>query len=128
MLVVDDDRDVRDILSGLLSAKGYAVHVAADAEEALGILASVSVAVAVCDKFMPGRDGLWLITQIRKLQPEVAIIIATADDAVLPTFTLQPGVIGYFVKPLNLDRFVKAVRDAILWHHSTRLLGKASKR
>jgi DNA-binding NtrC family response regulator len=120
VLVVDDEPDVRDILGNLLSAEGYAIHLAADAEEALGVLASVPVAVAVCDKFMPGRDGLWLVAQIRKLRPEVAIILATADDSVLPTFTLQPGVIGYFVKPLNLDRVAKAVREAIAWHHSTR--------
>ena len=93
VLVVDDERDVRDVLGSLLTAEGYAIHLAGNAEEALGVLATVPVAVAVCDKFMPGRDGLWLVTQIRKLRPEVAIIIATADDSVLPAFTLQPSLI-----------------------------------
>ena len=120
VLVVDDESDARAVLRVFLAGEPYDIHEAEDAEDALGVLSVMRVAVVVCDKAMPGKDGLWLILQIRKLCPDVAIVIASADDAILPGFSLQPGIIGYFVKPLDLDKVRDAIREGIAWHHATR--------
>src|SRR4051812_18670471 len=120
VLIVDDDKDAREIIRRFLGGEAYDIHEAADAEDALGVLSVLRVAVVVCDKFMPGKDGLWLILQIRKLCPEVAIVIASGDASIVPVFTLQPGIIGYLVKPLDQDALRDAVRDGIAWHHHAR--------
>jgi DNA-binding NtrC family response regulator len=120
VLIVDDESEARDLLVRFLANEPYDIHEAEDAEDALGVLSVMRVAVVICDKLMPGKDGLWLILQIRKLCPDVAIVIASGDDTILPGFSLQPGIIGYFVKPLDLDRVRDAVRQGIAWHHEER--------
>jgi DNA-binding NtrC family response regulator len=120
VLVVDDHSDARAALRAFLTKEPYDINEAADAEEALHVLSASPVAVVVCDKFMPGKDGLWLILQIRKLRPDVAIVIASADDSILPVFTLQAGIIAYFVKPLDFDKVRDAIREGIAWHHAAK--------
>ena len=118
VLIVDDELDAREILTHALATEPYAIHQAASWDEAVRVLSEVPVSVALCDRFMPERDGLWLIAYIREHFPHVAIILATADDSVPPRFTLQPGVVGYLVKPYNPDHVVSAVRDAMVWHRA----------
>jgi response regulator of citrate/malate metabolism len=53
---------------------------------------------------------------MREEYPTVAIILATGDDAIPARFTLQPGVVGYLVKPIAADLLVQSVLDAVAWH------------
>lgn len=116
ILIVDDEQPLRDLLARWLGAEGHGLHEAADAESALAVLAAQSIGVALCDRALPGRDGTWLVEQIRARHPAVAIILATADDAIPPRISLQPGVLGYLVKPFKRELVLAAVRDAIVWH------------
>jgi CheY-like chemotaxis protein len=116
VLVVDDDPSARELLSEILTRHAYVVFEAADADTALQQLGAHSIAVALIDRYMPERDGLWLIDRIRERFPAVAMILATGDDAIPPRFTLQPGVVGYLVKPIAPEVLIQAVRDAITWH------------
>jgi len=67
VLVVDDDSDARDLLRTVLQYCGALVTVVATATEALDALALVVPDVLVTDIAMPGRDGYWLIEQVRVL-------------------------------------------------------------
>jgi len=116
VLVVDDDPLVRDVLSQILRRQGYTVFEAPDADTALEALAGQPIAVALIDRYMPERDGLWLIGRIREEYPTVAIILATGDDAIPPRFSLQPGVVGYLVKPIAPELLLSAVSDGAAWH------------
>ena len=116
VLVVDDDPSTRELLGEILRRRDYLVLEAADADAALEELSSHSIAVALIDRYMPHRDGLWLIERIREQFPTVALILATGDDAIPPRFTLQPGVIGYLVKPIAPDLLLNAVNDGVAWH------------
>lgn len=116
ILIVDDEQPLRDLLARWLGAEGYALHEAADAESALAVLAAQSIGVALCDRALPGRDGTWLVEQIRERHPAVAIILATADDAIPPRISLQRGVLGYLVKPFKRELVLTAVHDALAWH------------
>lgn len=118
VLIVDDDWETREILTRLLAPEPYTLLAAADTDDAVRILEGKPVSVVLCDRFMPGRDGLWLVAHICEHFPEVAIILATADDSVPPRFTLQPGVVGYLVKPFNPALLLSAVRDAMVWHRA----------
>jgi DNA-binding NtrC family response regulator len=110
ILVVDDDEGVRKLLTRWVSALGYTVKVAPDAESALNVMRSLQIDVALCDIRMPGHDGIWLVDQMRHHHPSVAVVLATGLLEMDPMVTLRPGVVGYIVKPFNredLDQVVK---------------------
>jgi DNA-binding NtrC family response regulator len=125
ILIVDDEQPMRELVTRLLAPLGHTLLQAADAEAAITLLAQQPTAVVVCDRSMPGRDGDWLVEQVRAQHPSTAVILATADDAVPPRVSLQNGVIGYLVKPFNADQLRTAVADGISWHQAA---AKSSKR
>ena len=113
ILVVDDDTGVRAVLRRWATLLGYEVLAAATADEALALLRTDNVAVAVCDIKMPGHDGLWLVDQIRHQCPATSIILATGIADVDPHVTLQPGVVGYLVKPFDQATLAAALEEAV---------------
>ena len=123
VLIVDDESRIREILSRWLTPAGYETREAADADLALEALAISPADVVLCDVHMPGRDGLWLMGKIRERFPEIAVVLATSDDAVPPTTSLQPGVVEYLVKPFTRESVLAAVARSVEWHRSALLRG-----
>ena len=119
VLVVDDENNVRELMSRWLESGGYTVIAASDAEEALRRLETSAPAVALCDIRMPGHDGVWLAEQIRKRYPETAVIMATGVQDVAPAVrTLREGAVDYLTKPFGRDRLQEAVTRGLEWHRS----------
>lgn len=116
VLIVDDEQAMRELLSRWLAPEGYTLSEAPNAEAALAVMSERQVGVALCDRAMPGKDGVWLVEQIREHHPQVAIILATADDSLPRRISLQDGVMGYLVKPFKQQLVLDAVRDAMTWH------------
>jgi DNA-binding NtrC family response regulator len=104
------------MLSRLLSRENYVLYQAADADAAIKILETTSIAVLLCDRKMPGHDGDWLIEQTRNRFPATAIVLATGDAAVPARVSLQSGITGYIVKPFTAQTVRDIVRDAMAWH------------
>jgi DNA-binding NtrC family response regulator len=123
ILVVDDEDGVRKLLTAWCTSMGHTVRAAADATSALELLAEGPVDAAICDILMPGHDGVWLIEQMRRDHPGVAIVIATGVSDMNPAVTLQAGVAGYLVKPFRLDDLKVALDNALApdspWVRST---------
>jgi DNA-binding NtrC family response regulator len=117
ILIVDDQQHTRELLRRWLSAAGFAISEAADAESALEVLAERPIAVVTIDKDMPGHDGTWLVEQIQKAHPAVAMLLATGDDDIPPRVSLSRGIQGYLVKPFKQELVVGAVNDAVVWHN-----------
>lgn len=116
ILVVDDESAMRELYARTLVASGYLTLEARTAEEALDFLSlSPDIDVVVADLGMPGHGGAWLVDQMRERFPNVGVVLATADDAVPGTLTLQPAVVSYLVKPISGDRLSTAVGEAITW-------------
>ena len=116
ILIVDDERQTRQLLSVWLKEAGHAIHEAADAESGLAMLSHKEIAVVMIDKDMPGHDGTWLVEQIQKGHPSVAMLLATGDEQIPPRISLSRGVQGYLVKPFKKELVVQAVSDAVQWH------------
>lgn len=110
ILVVDDDDGVRKVLSRWVADMGYDVKAAEGADQALELIRECPIDVALCDVRMPGHDGVWLIGQMSRLYPDVAIVLATGLMEMDPMITLRPGVVGYIVKPFNRDDLEKVVK------------------
>jgi len=116
VLVVDDDEGVRKVLTRWVAEMGYTVTAASDADMALEIVNESPVQVALIDVRMPGHDGIWLVEQLQRLHPEVAIVMATGLLEMDPMVTLRPGVVGYVVKPFNRDDLEQVVKRGMIEH------------
>ena len=109
ILVVDDDEGVRKVMTRWVSEMGYTVKAAADADTALTMMRECPIDVALCDIRMPGHDGIWLLKQVCRFYPEIAIVLATGLMEMDPMVTLRPGVVGYIVKPFNREDLAKVI-------------------
>ena len=114
ILVVDDEPAMREFYRRALSAGGHSPLDARTAEEALDFLAGTpGIQVVIVDLSMPGRGGAWLIEEMRQRFPNVGVILATADEFVPGTLSLQANVISYLVKPVTAKRFLEAIQEAL---------------
>jgi two-component system nitrogen regulation response regulator NtrX len=116
ILVVDDESEIRSSLEEILREEGYSVACAADAEEALTLLRDAPFDVVLLDIWLPGRDGLEALAEIREMapenRPEVVMISGhgTIDTAVKAT---KLGAYDFLEKPLSLDRTLIVVKNAV---------------
>lgn len=114
VMIVDDEADVRRILRRWIVAAGHEVAEAASAAEAIEVVAARTADVAVCDVQMPGdHDGLWLIAELRRRYPSMAIVLATGVSTVPPVISLQAGVPAYLLKPFDRRRLLEAIANAV---------------
>ena len=121
MLVVDDDAPVREVLSEYFVALGYVVDTAADGREALDALVRERPDVVLLDMRMPEMDGMDVLRRLRRVDPDVPVIMVTAnDDVALARQTLAIGAFGYVAKPFDFEHLTRTVTTALL--HSARAL------
>jgi two-component system response regulator MprA len=112
ILVVDDERAVRESLRRALELQGYEVELASDGAEALELLAENGQPDAiVLDILMPGIDGLDVCRQIRRRGSSVPVLMLTARDAVGDRVEgLDAGADDYVVKPFALEELLARIR------------------
>ena len=104
--LVDDEPFALDILTRAATSFHFDCQSASSAENALALLERNLTPVVVTDLRMPGHGGVWLVQEIQKRWPEVAVIVVTvgAEDDDL-TRCLSAGVEHYFLKPIHIDEF-----------------------
>lgn len=111
ILVVDDDRAVRESLRRALKLHGFDVTVAADGMEALQAVQRAEPDAIVLDVMMPGMDGLALTRRLRQDGREIPILMLTARDAVPDRVEgLETGADDYLVKPFALEELLARIR------------------
>ncbi|TMK34063.1 MAG: response regulator transcription factor [Actinobacteria bacterium] len=115
ILVVDDERAVRDSLRRALELEGYEIELAGDGREALYRLDSDSQPDAIIlDVLMPGLDGLEVCKRIRATGNAVPVLMLTARDAVENRVEgLDAGADDYVTKPFALEELLARVRALI---------------
>jgi CheY-like chemotaxis protein len=114
ILVVDDNEDLRTTIQALLQADGFEVAVAADGEAALLLHRAHPADVVVTDLFMPDKDGIETIIELKKLYPTVKIVAMSGWTSTQGSDYLQVArEIGAAVTlqkpfdPLELSRVVR---------------------
>jgi CheY-like chemotaxis protein len=113
ILVVDDNRDTRDMLQQLLTYTGALVSTVGDAEAALAFLQTVLADVVISDLSMPQHDGQWMVRSLRALGGHHAMIPAIAITAYRETQAeseaLGAGFDAYLEKPIDFRRLVETI-------------------
>src|SRR5438552_5151526 len=112
ILVVDDERAVRESLKRALELEGYEIELAADGQEALYRLETDDQPDAVVlDVLMPGVDGLEVCRRLRKGGNQVPVLMLTARDEVENRVAgLDAGADDYVTKPFALEELLARVR------------------
>jgi CheY-like chemotaxis protein len=120
MLIVDDEVSVREILRDYFEDGGYTVTAVADGHEALAAFARERPEVVLLDVRMPGLDGLTVLRRLREADPEVAVIMVTAnEDLAVARETLSVGAFDYVAKPFDFEHLSQTVMTAFV--HSARM-------
>lgn len=114
ILVVDDERTVREIISEKLNSAGFHCVSVGSTAEALRELEKASFNLALADIRMPGPSGMELLREIRIGYPDTSVIMVTAVDEVGTALeAMRLGASDYIVKPFNLDAVLLAVERAL---------------
>ena len=116
ILVVDDDKQVREYLSNMLSnVGGFVVETAETAEGALEKIRSVTFDLVLVDLKLPDKDGLQLITEIVNFKPEIITVLITGHSSVDSAVeAMKRGASDYLTKPFDLDDTLARLRRALL--------------
>jgi len=121
ILIVDDEKPIRDSLQGLLEDEGYVIDCAPSGEEAVVRFRKVPADCVLLDIWLPGIDGLETLSRLKQLDPDVPVIMmsghATIDTAVRAT---RQGAFDFLEKPLSSERLLIIIRNAIEKNHLRR--------
>lgn len=110
VLVVDDEPEVRLVLTEFLESRGYEVVAAGSGAQALAIVDEVKPHVVLLDVTMPEMDGMETLERLAALKPGLPIIMVTANaDVDVTSKLLALGAADYIPKPFDLDYLGQAV-------------------
>ncbi len=114
ILIVDDDKDLRDNISEVLDSAGFNVDLAANGTQALELLAQKQFDLALIDLVMPEMTGMELLAVISKRWPQTRVIMmtgfSTVDNAVA---AIKNGADDYISKPFKIDDLQCSVRRSL---------------
>src|SRR5690554_7954891 len=114
ILIVEDDRDLREALVTTLELAKFRVREAANGEEALVSLGRNPVDMVVSDVNMPGLSGHELLAEVQRLYPGLPMMLITAYGQISHAVSaMQSGAIDYLVKPFEPQVLVDAVTKVV---------------
>jgi YesN/AraC family two-component response regulator len=113
ILIVDDEKDICEVLDISLSDLGYKVHTAEDGEAALRIFEKMKPSIVLTDIRMPGMDGIELLRRIKAQHPETEVILITGHgDMDLAIKSLKLEATDFITKPINDELLEIALKRA----------------
>ncbi len=114
VLIVDDDRQVRDVLQEIFLSNGYKCQLATDGQEGLEAFQASRPPLTVTDVKMPVMDGLEFLKTVRGLDPDAAVIMLTGvGDLKIAVESLKVGAYDFIIKPVNVDELLIAAERAV---------------
>jgi UDP-3-O-acyl N-acetylglucosamine deacetylase len=114
ILVVDDEEQIRQTMRGVLADEGYAVAEAADGRSALDLIERSRPHLAVVDIWMPGLDGIELVSAIRERVPGLPVIVMSGHGNIEAAMRVaQLGASHFLEKPFTLEALLGSVARAL---------------
>jgi CheY-like chemotaxis protein len=116
ILLVDDEAEIAELASAMLTDEGYRVIIARDGFEALRIYQQIGkqIGLVILDFFLPVMDGDAVFDELRGLNPEVAVVLSSgfAEQSKLGNMLAQ-GLKGFIPKPYTAEKLLEQVRSTI---------------
>ncbi len=114
VLVADDDSAIRTVVSQALSRNGYAVRATSNAATLWSWVADGEGDLVITDVVLPDENGLDLLPRIRKIRPDLRIVVMSAQNTLLTAVkATQRGAFEYLPKPFDLNELVGVVKKAL---------------
>jgi len=113
LLVIDDELSMREVLSIMLTKENYEVLSAADGEEGIRLVREAQPRVVLVDIRLPGINGLQVLSEIRRMDPQIPVIMVTAiSDLKVAREAEKKGAFGYIVKPFTFWEIKSVIQEA----------------
>ena len=116
ILVVDDEEDIRDLVSGILRDEGYETRVAADSDSALAAVRQRRPQLVVLDIWLQGSrlDGIQVLDTIRREQPDLPVVMISGHGTIeTAVASIKKGAYDFIEKPFKADRLIQVVGRAL---------------
>ncbi len=113
ILLVDDEEDIRDVLSISLEDRGYRIYTAENGQTALDLYDRIKPTIVITDIKMPGLDGIELLRKLKQRNPDIEVIMITGHgDLDLAIQSLKLEATDFVTKPINEDILEIALKRA----------------
>jgi len=112
ILAIDDEPSILGILEGILTDEGYRMFAAVSGPKGLSILMREKIDTVLLDVWMPGMDGIETLEKIKKIYPEVSVILLSGHgnkETVAKAFQL--GASDFLSKPISLDNLLDSIKE-----------------
>ena len=116
VLIVDDEKDIRDLVAGILEDEGYQARLAQDSDSALRAISTRCPSLVVLDIWLQGSrlDGLEVLNILRERHPHLPVIIISGHGNIDTAITaIRSGAYDYIEKPFKSDKLLLTVSRAI---------------
>ena len=114
ILVIDDERSIRNTLKDILEFEKYTVELAEDGFKALELLQTRDFYVILCDIKMPGMDGIEVLQKVEELKPDIPVVMISGHGNIdTAVESIKKGAFDFIEKPLDLNRLLITLRNAM---------------
>ncbi|MEK6558657.1 MAG: response regulator [Planctomycetota bacterium] len=114
ILVVDDEPDMCEMLSELLSDEGYKLETATNGKDAVKKVLGGSVDIVLLDIMMPGQDGIDTLRQIKDIRPKLPVVMITGFGTLSTARNaMKLGAYDYITKPFNIDCIKEIIKQGL---------------
>jgi len=113
ILIIDDERSIRNSLKEILADEGYSVDVAEDGQQGCAMVDKEKYSVIFCDIKMPGMDGVEVLDKMIEMGVDAAIVMISGHgDINTAVECIKKGAFDYIPKPLDLNRILITIKNA----------------
>jgi len=114
ILVIDDERSIRNTLKDILEYEKYEVDLAEDGKQGIEMIRSAEYDVVLCDIKMPGLDGIEVLERAVVLAPDSPVVMISGHGNIdTAVDSIKKGAFDYIEKPLDLNRLLITIRNAM---------------
>ena len=114
VMVVDDEQNIREIISEMLTDAGYSVSLAVDGMDALEKIQYEQFDLYILDIYMPRMNGLELMVKLKELQPLAVVVVTTGFSSIdVAVKAIRNGAFHYLTKPIQAEELMKVVASGL---------------
>ncbi|MEM1236604.1 MAG: sigma-54 dependent transcriptional regulator [Pseudomonadota bacterium] len=116
ILIVDDEKDIRELISDILQDEGYTTRLAANSDEAMGEINAEPPALLILDIWLKdsNMDGIDILKAVKRDNPDVPVVIISGHGNIeIAVAAIKQGAYDFIEKPFNIDQLMVVIRRAM---------------